>query len=485
MAAAAISCAYPPDKVQVQLIESDEIGTVGVGEATIPHIRAFNAQLGIDERDFMRHTGSTFKLGIEFRDWNKLGDSYIHPFGDYGHPFRGIKFHQIWNTFRGVTEFADIEDFSVAITAARRGKFALPHPDPLSALSTFSYAYHFDASLYGAYLRKYAEAKGVIRREGMVVDVSLRGEDGYIEHVTLKNGDVVAADFFVDCSGFRGLLIEQALGTGYETWSHWLPCDRAIAVTCKNRGEYGATRATAHASGWQWRIPLQHRVGNGHVYASDFITDEQACQTLLQNLESSPLTDPRYLRFTTGRRRKSWNRNCVAIGLSGGFLEPLESTSIHLIQVAITNFVGLFPRKKVDQTDIDEYNRLIELEFERVRDFLILHYHATSRRDSDFWNYCGTMSIPDSLSYKIEQFRKRGHVVRYRDGLFLENSWLAVYFGQGIFPERRDPQIDLLDAGDVRKKLAGLKALVSDAVSSLPTHNAFVAQYCGMALDPA
>ncbi len=466
----------------IQLIESEEIGIVGVGEATVPHIRYFNRTLGLDEADFMRNTQATFKLGIEFVNWGRIGDRYIHPFGAYGRAINGVDFHHYWLRQRIAGDTAPIGDYSYPVTAGRMGKFTLPSPDPSSVLSTFSYAFQFDANLYGPYLRRYALQRGVVRTEGKVVDVRLRPEDGFIAGVLLQDGNYIEGDLFIDCSGFRGLLIEQALKTGYENWSHWLPCDRAVAVPCKGTQESVAyTRSTAHDAGWQWRIPLQHRVGNGYVFSSRFTTEEQATQTLLSHLEGPALADPRVLRFTTGKRKKAWNKNCVAIGLAGGFLEPLESTSIHLIQLAITYLLEMFPDSSFDAAGIDEYNRIMDLEYERVRDFIILHYHATERADSELWNYCRTMPIPDALQYKMELFRERGHIVKYKDGFFLEPSWLAVYLGQRVMPRRYDPLADKLDAASLQRELANIKTTIHRAVQATPTHAAFIQKYCAAA----
>ncbi|MEO8115186.1 MAG: tryptophan halogenase family protein [Phenylobacterium sp.] len=478
MTAAALAHALQGSGVRIRLVESEEIGIVGVGEATLPHIRIFNAKLGIDERDFMARTHATFKLGIEFRNWGRKGASYIHPFGDYGRPMGGVGFHQYWTKQRLAGDATDIGDYSLPIMASRLGRFAPPSEDD-SVLSTFGYAYQFDATLYAPYLRAYGEARGVERTEGKVVDVALRGEDGFIEAITLASGERIEADLFVDCSGFRGLLIEQALKTGYDDWSHWLPCDRAVAVPCETReADAPYTRSTAREAGWQWRIPLQHRIGNGYVYCSDFISDDEAQATLMANLEGPALAEPRRLRFTTGARRKSWNRNCVAIGLSSGFLEPLESTSIYLIQIAITNLIELWPERDIDPADIDEFNQLIDMELARVRDFLVLHYHATERDDSALWNYCRNMSVPDSLTYKMDLFRERGTVVKYKLGLFLEPSWIAVYLGQGILPEGYDPLADQQPPEETRRRLRELRAVVRRAAEGMPMHDAYVASHC-------
>ncbi len=478
MAAAALSRMLR-GQYAIRLIESAEIGIVGVGEATVPHIRYFNRTLGLDEADFMRKTQATFKLGIEFVNWGRIGDAYIHPFGAFGRPIDGVGFHHHWLRLRQAGDTTDLADYSFPVTAARLGKFTLPAEDPSSILSTFSYAFQFDANLYGPYLRDYAVQRGVVRTEGKIVDVQLRGDDGFIEAVLLESGERVAGDLFIDCSGFRGLLIEQALRTGYDNWSHWLPCDRAVAAPCQTvQPSVAYTRATAREAGWQWRIPLQHRVGNGYVFSSAFITEDQAAATLTANLEGPALAEPRVLRFTTGKRKRAWNRNCVAIGLAGGFLEPLESTSIHLIQLAITYLLEMFPDRSFDPAGIDEFNRIMDIEYERVRDFIILHYHATQRDDSALWNYCRTMSIPDSLQYKMSVFRDRGHVVKYKDGFFLEPSWLAVYLGQGIFPQRYDPLADTVDVDSVKRTLDALRKTVRRAADAVPSHREFIQKYC-------
>nr|WP_255579992.1 tryptophan halogenase family protein [Caulobacter sp. HMWF025] len=479
MTAAGLAAVLGDSGVSIALVESAEIGTVGVGEATVPHIRHFNARLGLDEADFMRRTQATFKLGIEFRDWGRKGDSYIHPFGGFGQPIGGVAFHHHWLRARQRGEAADLEAYSLPIIAARTGRFAPPSPDPRALASTFAYAYQFDAGLYAAYLRTYAEARGVVRTEGRIRDVTLRGEDGFIEAVVLESGERIEGDLFIDCSGFRGLLIEQALKTGYEDWTRWLPCDRAAAVPCEAVEPPGPyTRATSDEAGWRWRIPLQHRVGNGYVYCSGYISDDEAAKVLLEKLDGRPQADPRFLRFTTGRRRRQWNRNCVAIGLASGFLEPLESTSIHLIQVAITTLLEMFPDQSCAQADQDEYNRVMDLEFERIRDFLVLHYHATQRDDSPFWRDKAAAPIPDSLSYKMALFRERGMVVKYRDGFFLEPSWLAVYLGQNIMPQGYDPMTDAIDPKDSARLLGELQAAVARTAQAMPSHEAYIARFC-------
>jgi tryptophan halogenase len=485
MTAAAFSAVLGAGHRQIRLIESSEIGIVGVGEATLPHIRFFNRRIGIDERELMARTQATFKLGIEFVDWARIGDRYIHPFGAYGSKLAGIPFHQHWLRRRSAGDATPLDDYSLPIVASRLNRFALPSDDPTSVMSTFGYAFQFDASLYAAYLREFSERRGVRRTDGKIVDVNLRGEDGWVESVKLADGSVVEGDLFIDCSGFRGLLIEQALKTGYDEWTRWLPCDRAAAVPCENQGELTPyTRATAREAGWQWRIPLQHRTGNGYVYSSNFIGDDEAAGKLLSRLDGKAQATPRFLRFTAGRRRKTWNRNCVAIGLSGGFLEPLESTSIYLIQIAITTLIDYLTERDVssggrfDPRTVEAYNRWIEMEYDRVRDFLILHYHAIERDDTPIWQYCRNMAIPDSLAHKMELFRERGHVITYKDGLFLEPSWLAVYFGQRVMPRGYDSRVDAIDATKVDDEFARVHERVSTAAARMPRHEDFIRQYC-------
>jgi len=485
MTAAAFASVFRPDQRHIHVIESSEIGIVGVGEATLPHIRFFNRRIGIDERELMAKTQATFKLGIEFCDWARRGDSYIHPFGAYGSRIAGVPFHNYWLRAQALGESTPIEDYSLAIVASRMNRFALPSEDPASVLSTFGYAFQFDASLYAAYLRGFAEQRGVLRTDGKIVDVKLRGEDGWVESVQLADGSHVSGDLFIDCSGFRGLLIEQALKTGYDEWTRWLPCDRAAAVPCENSGPLTPyTRATAREAGWQWRIPLQHRTGNGYVYGSNFISDDEAAAKLLSRLDGKALADPRFLRFTAGRRRKTWNRNVVAIGLAGGFLEPLESTSIYLIQIAITTLIDyLTDRNPVDAQHFDArivaaFNRWIEMEYDRVRDFLILHYHATERDDAPIWKYCRTMEVPDSLKEKMELFRHRGRVITYKDGLFLEPSWIAVYLGQRVMPRGWDRQADGLEGAEVVRRLQAVREQIHAAVGRMPEHEQFLRTYC-------
>ena len=462
----------------ITLVESDEIGTVGVGEATIPPIRIFNDTLGIDERQFVRETQGTFKLGIEFVDWARIGHRYFHPFGPHGRNFDIVPLHQHWLRARAEGEGAPLDEHSMAWQLARAGRFAPPSPDPRSVLSTYDYAFHFDAGLYARFLRRYAEARGVVRIEGKVADVAVGGDRGQVERVTLDDGRAIAADLFVDCSGFRGLLIEGALATGYEEWTHWLPCDRAVAVpSARVEPPIPYTRSTAREAGWQWRIPLQHRTGNGYVYCSAHLNDDAAAAALLGRLDAPSLADPRSLRFVTGRRRLAWHRNVVAIGLSSGFLEPLESTSIHLIQAGISKLLALFPDRDFDPATIDEFNRVTAIETERIRDFLILHYKLTTRTDAELWRYCAAMEVPDTLKLKLDHFRRHGRLIAREMDLFAPPSWLAVHIGQLHFPERLDPLLDHRDV-DARGWLAKLRAAMVAEAARVPTHAEFIERHC-------
>ncbi len=479
MTAAGLSSMLGETGLNITLIESEAIGIVGVGEATLPHIKFFNESIGIDEAEFMAATAATFKLGIEFVNWGRIGDSYIHPFGEFGLANAGVGFHHYWRSMMDDEATGALDEYSLPIIASRMAKFKPPSEDIRSVHSTYRYAYQFDATKYAPFLRKHGEARGVKRIEGKLTQVHLDPENGDITSVELENGAVIKGDLFIDCTGFRGILTQGALETGYDEWTNYLPCDRAVAAPCASHGPLlPYTRATADTSGWRWRIPLQHRTGNGHVYSSQFISDDEAQKSLVDNLDGDLLSEPRFLRFTTGKRKKLWNRNCISIGLSGGFLEPLESTSIYLIQEGITKLLEYFPNKNTLAIDRDEYNLLMDLEFERVRDFLILHYHATQRDDSDFWNYMRTMKIPDSLSEKMELFKARGRVASYDRGLFLQPSWIAVYLGQRIIPDKWDDRVALLPEKDVKHHLAGLKQLMSQSANEMPSHADYIAQYC-------
>jgi tryptophan halogenase len=466
--------------MRIRLIESDEIATIGVGEATIPQIKHFNEVLEIDENEFIRRTQGTFKLGIEFVNWGKMGDAYIHGFGRIGQDLGTLKCYQYWLKMRKVAAIPGLEQYSINTVAPRHGKFMRSVPDMKSSpLADITNAFHFDAGLYARFLRDYAEARGVVRTEGKILDTVLRESDGYLEAVVMQSGERIGGDLFIDCSGLRGLLIEQALHTGYESWNHWLPCDRAIAVPCESDDSLlPYTRSTALEAGWQWRIPLQHRIGNGHVYASEFISDDEATSVLLGNLDGKVNANPRYIKFSAGKRRKIWNKNCVAVGLSSGFLEPLESTSIHLIQTTIFRLLRYFPSLGFRAADSDEFNRRADFEYERIRDFLILHYKATQRDDSPFWDYCRNMVIPQSLQTKIDLFRSHGRIFREWDELFGEESWLQVMLGQGIQPEDYDPLVDERPVEEVARYLSDIETVIRKCVAVMPSHKDYIAVTC-------
>ncbi|MCH7861948.1 MAG: tryptophan 7-halogenase [Proteobacteria bacterium] len=482
MTAAALSTVLKAELCSIELVESDAIGIVGVGEATIPAIHDFNRKIGLDEQEMMRNTYATFKLGIEFVNWAKIGDAYVHPFGSYGFDINGVAFHQYWLDQRAQGDQTPFDEYSIAIVAAKLGKFALPQTDARSILSYYSYAFHFDAALYAKHLRQVAEARGVSRTEGRIVDVSLRGEDGFIESVILESGLSIEGDLFVDCSGFRALMIEKALGTDYESWAQWLPCDRAVAIPSENPDSLDPyTRATAHSAGWQWRIPLQHRTGNGHVYCSDFMGDDEAQSIAIKNLERSPIGEPRLIKFVAGKRKQMWRKNCVAIGLSGGFLEPLESTSIFLIQAAVTDLANLMPAPGGGPPDprlAAEFNRLFAIHYDRTRDFLVLHYTANARHGEPLWDHVRNMALPDSLAHKIALFRSSGRAPDYKLGLFSRDSWLAVLMGQGILPQAHDRLADRAPLDEVAERLADLRERIATNAAALPAHAEFIHGYC-------
>ncbi len=478
MAAAAIVRIMGP-RLAVTVVESAEIGIVGVGEATIPAINLFNQMLGLDEDDFLRHTQGSFKLGIEFVDWYERGQAYMHAFGTLGKDLAYIPFHNYWLHEQLLGQAGSLWDYSVNLLAARHNRFARLPQIKDTALPGLIYAFHFDASLYAAYLRRYAEQLGVRRVEGTIIEVLLEPHSGEVRTLRLKDGREIGGELFVDCSGFGGLLIEQALNTGYENWSHWLPCDRALAVPSERVSPLTPyTRSTAQDAGWQWRIPLQHRTGNGHVYSSAHMTDERAHELLLQNLDSRPLAAARPLRFTTGRRRQLWNRNVVCMGLASGFLEPLESTAIHLIQVTIQRLIVLFPDRGDNSRRREEFNRASAAEYEFVRDFIILHYHANNRVGEPFWDYCRHMSIPDSLTHRIELFRESGGIYSPPQDLFQLPNWLQVMWGQGIKPRAAHPFVEAVSPKDRADYLKGLRDLMADAVRKLPPHEEFIASHC-------
>ncbi len=473
MAAAALAKTMG-DTIEIVLVESEMIGTVGVGESTIPPLVTFNRLLGINEADFMRATQATFKLGISFDNWNRIGDRYFHSFGTTGKDHWTSGFQHFW--LAGLERGHDqpYDDYCLELKAAYQNRFAhLPDEG-------MNYAYQLDSSLYAKFLRSMAEQHGAQRIEGKIDQVELNSESGMIEALTLESGERIDGDLFLDCTGFRALLIEQALGAGYDDWSHYLPCDAAIAIqTASVEPPVPYTRAIAHDAGWRWRIPLQHRTGNGIVYCSQYLEKDEALDRLLGAVEGEKLVQPNFLRFQTGARRKQWHKNCIAVGLSGGFMEPLESTSIHLIQRAILRLLRMMPAQEISQRDVDEFNDQSEQDMLQIRDFLILHYRATERRDSPFWRYCGTMPIPDSLAQKVELFRETGRVFRRNEELFAENSWVQVMMGQGIRPQSYHPITGKMSDDELGKFFGMLRQNVEKTVAGLPAHEAYVAQYCG------
>lgn len=446
---------------------------MGVGEATIPTMQSFHKIMGIDEAQFMRETNATFKLAIQFENWGQRDETYIHSFGQTGQESWAADFQHFWLRGLRLGQSAGFGDYCLELQAARAGKFAITENPRMN------YAYHLDAGRYAKFLRKFSEGFGAKRVEGKIAEVISNTDTGFIESLRLDSGQIIAGDLFIDCTGFRGHLIEQTLQTGYDNWSHWLPCDSALAVQTEAViAPPVYTRSIAHDFGWQWRIPLQHRVGNGLVYSSQFGSDEQARICLLNNIQGKTLIEPRLIKFTTGRRRKAWNKNCVAMGLASGFIEPLESTSIHMIMSGILRLVKLFPHEQIHQVDVDEYNQQTQREAERVRDFIILHYHVTRRDDSDFWNYCRTMPIPDSLAHRIQMFKETGRIFRTEDELFRIDSWAQVMLGQGIMPTHYHPIVDMMADTDLLRYLPELKASIESNVNKLPTHEEFIRRYC-------
>lgn len=469
--------------LNITLVESDKIGIVGVGEATIPPIVNFNSAIGIDEKDFVKETKGTIKLGIEFNNWNRDGDSYMHAFGSIGKKFPFCDFHHFWlrqqqlaaSESSSTADFKSFWDYSLNYQAAKQNKFAAFNHIPNTNLPGLAHAYHFDAGLYAKFLTKHAQSMGVKRIEGTITQVQQNHNSGFIENLLLEDGTNITGDLFIDCTGLAALLIEKTLSTGYEDYSHWLPCDRAMAVPCEKTDNIEPyTRSTAHKVGWQWRIPLQHRTGNGLVYASKHMTDEEAKKLLLANLDGKPLAEPRVIPFQTGRRRKQWHKNVIAIGLSSGFFEPLESTNIHLIQTAAIRLVKFFPHNGINTEEVDEFNRQSKLEAEGIRDFIILHYKLNNRGDSEFWRTCQRMEIPESLLNKIELFKKTGKVFCKPDDLFTEIAWQQVMIGQGNIPEDHHPLVDALSKEQLDDLMANLKTLINRTLEKLPSHDEFL-----------
>lgn len=483
IAAAALS-KFLGDTVKITLVESESIGTVGVGEATIPQIRRLNGMLGIDERAFLRETNATFKLGIEFNNWGQKGDSYLHTFGDAGVNLSSLLFHHYWLRYAKNNPGSSLWDYSLHHKAAYNHKFAHLERVGNTAMTGLAYAYHFDAGKYAQFLRKTAEGLGVKRVEGKVSDVGLDAESGHIQSVSLEAGQNISGDMFIDCSGFRALLIGKALGVEYQDWSKWLPCNRAVAVGCEATAPLlPYTKATAHDAGWQWRIPLQHRTGNGHVFCDSFTDIETAEATLLNNLDGAAMGSPKRLSFTTGRREKFWHKNCVSLGLASGFLEPLESTSIHIIQSNVSMLIDLFPSKAFGAANINEYNRRASKEYELVRDFLVLHYHQTQRDDTEFWRFCKNMDVPDSLKSKMALFSETGHLFKDSDDLFRESSWVQVMLGQGLIPQDYHTMADRLSDAQLAEFMNNVSTIIDKAVAPLPSHSDFVDDYIGTDLQ--
>ena len=480
ISAAVLARFLDPATTRITLVESDEIGIVGVGEATVPIIRNLNGLLGIDENDFVAATHGSFKLGIEFRDWGRIGNVHFHGFGDFGEDIEGIAPHHHWLKLRRQGDDRPIEDYSLTYALGRRGRFTPPDPESGRGESDYRYAYHFDAALYARYLRRHCEARGVTRVEGRISDVAQHGESGDIASVTLADGRVLEADFFIDCSGFRGLLIEETLKTGYESWAQWLPCDRAVVTASSGEAPSPPfTTSTALEAGWQWRIPLQHREGNGYVYASRFTSDERARELMLATLKGEPMQEPRVLRFEGGRRKLAWNRNCVAVGLASGFLEPLESTSIQLIQTAIARLIDHFPDRRRDPAIIAEYNRLCANEVERVRDFIILHYCLTHRTEP-MWDYVRNMDLPDTLAHKIELWKAMGRVPLMTEESYQEPSWAAIFLGNGCLPGRYDPLVDRIDTARLARGMAARREAYAAWAERMPMQAAYIARHCAM-----
>ncbi|WP_419252179.1 tryptophan halogenase family protein [Caulobacter sp. ErkDOM-YI] len=466
-------------QTKVTVVESEAIGTVGVGESTIPQINIFNRMLGLDENDFVRKTKATFKLAIEFVDWKAIGHSYHHPFGPYGVDMEAVSFHAYWLKLHGMGLEPDLGAYSLNAVAARQNRFMRPNGQANSPLGAIAYAFQFDAGLYARYLRDYAEARGIVRQEGKIATVQQDGLTGFVTSVTLESGEIIDGDLFIDCSGFRGLLIEQTLQTGFEDWSQWLLNDRAVAVPCTLGGSNApVTRATARPAGWQWRIPLQHRLGNGYAYSSAHISEDEATAYLLAHLDGEPLAAPNQIRFTAGRRKKSWNKNVVAIGLAAGFMEPLESQSIHLIQVGIARLLAMFPDRDFRQPDIDRYNRVMAFEYEKIRDFIVLHFKATQRNDTPYWDYLREMPIPDYLADKIAMFESHGRTFRENDELFNDTSWFAVMVGQGLLPGGYDPMVEVMSDEELLRRMADIKAVIAKSAEVMPGHFEFIRANC-------
>lgn len=462
-------------QLDVTLIESDDIGTIGVGEATVPGMTTFHRVLHIDEAEFMKAVNGSIKLGISFENWLDRGEKYIHSFGRTGRDMWAADFQHFWLKGKELGIDAPFGDYCLELQAAKAGKFEISK-DPV-----VNYAYHMDATAYGKFLRGMSEKLGVKRVEGIIQKVNLHPDTGFIESLQLKSGQFIEGDLFIDCTGFRSLLSEQALHTGFEDWSHWLPCDSAVATQeTAVAPPIPLTRAIAHDYGWQWKIPLQNRVGTGLVYCSRYQSDESAKQTLLNNLEGEAMFEPKVIKFRTGRRRQAWNKNCIAIGLSASFIEPLESTTIYLISSNLLRLVRLFPSYGIDQLTINEFNRQASDDLEVIRDFVVMHFHCTRRTDTEFWRYCGSMTIPESLKHRLDLFRETGRIYIKREELFLVDSWLQVMMGQGVMPKQYHPVINNIDDKDLREFLSGYREAIAKQVKKMPMHGDFLKKYCPM-----
>ncbi|ALO33937.1 tryptophan halogenase [Colwellia sp. MT41] len=474
-----LECNAKGSKVNITLVESDNIGTVGVGEATIPPIKTFNRMLGIDENDFLKHCNGSIKLGISFENWPKKNHQYFHPFGRFAVDFDYIPFSYFWNKHRASGDNKPLHDYASAWHLAKNNKFSPPSPDKKSLFSGFDYAYHFDASLYANYLRSYSEKRGVKRQEGKITKVDTHESNGFISSVTLASGQNIAGDFFIDCSGTTALLINKTLGIKFIDWSENLLCNRAIAVqTCHTKVISPYTRSITKQSGWQWRIPLQTRMGNGSVHCSEFIDEQSAMDELISDIDGEILSEPRVIHFNVGRREKFWHKNCVAIGLSAGFLEPLESTSLHLIQRAVMRLIAHFPNKKCDEVNTKQFNNLTVTEYEHIRNFIILHYKATKRDDSEFWRYCQHMDIPDSLQHQIDLFSSHGHLNVDANDLFKQDNWLAVLTGQNIHPTTVAPIMAYKQKIDLPRTMNSFYDIMTKTVQKLPNHEDYLKEKC-------
>ena len=463
--------------LDIKLVESEQIGTVGVGEATIPTLLTLHELLKIKEQDFVAAVQGTFKLGISFENWKNVGEEYIHSFGFTGQDCWAAGFQHFWLKGQKLGISKEYGEYCKEWVAAKQNRFAV-----LSNRGTalgLNYAYHIDASLYAKMLRGIAEEHGVVRQEGKIESVEQDPESGFVKALQLDSGERIEGDLFIDCTGFRGLLIEQTLETGYDDYSHWLPCDSAVAVQTESVGPpIPYTRAIARDAGWQWRIPLQHRVGNGLVFSSEHCSDDEAIDTILNSIEGKRITEPRVLKFKGGQRKQHWRKNVVSVGLSSGFIEPMESTSIHLIQRSIIRLMQLFPYAGIRQPDVDEFNTQMRTEIEHIRDFIILHYHVTERSDTPFWQYCKSMDIPETLKHRIELFKQTGRVFKLPTELFGENSWIQVMLGQGLVPEQYHPIVNMMSDEELEKFLGGIRHKAFDLASQLPQHQRFIDHYC-------